>query len=78
LDRLTGLESMELRQLFADRRSVAETAHVMQLAEDPDASLTVRESRNVGRNDPCPCGSKVKFKKCCGRRLADDDERVAD
>jgi uncharacterized protein len=22
----------------------------------------------VGRNDPCPCGSGKKFKKCCGRR----------
>ena len=21
----------------------------------------------VGRNDPCPCGSRQKFKKCCGR-----------
>jgi uncharacterized protein len=21
----------------------------------------------VGRNDPCPCGSGNKFKKCCGR-----------
>jgi len=21
----------------------------------------------VGRNDPCPCGSGKKFKKCCGR-----------
>lgn len=20
---------------------------------------------NVGRNDPCPCGSGLKFKKCC-------------
>ena len=20
---------------------------------------------NIGRNDPCPCGSKLKFKKCC-------------
>lgn len=20
----------------------------------------------VGRNEPCPCGSGVKFKKCCG------------
>ena len=24
-------------------------------------------SRKVGRNDPCPCGSGKKFKKCCGR-----------
>lgn len=23
--------------------------------------------RDVGRNDPCPCGSGKKFKKCCGR-----------
>lgn len=32
----------------------------------------VRESvvnpyRKIGRNDPCPCGSGKKFKKCCGR-----------
>jgi preprotein translocase subunit SecA len=24
----------------------------------------------VGRNDPCPCGSGKKYKKCCGRGLA--------
>ena len=24
-------------------------------------------STKVGRNDPCPCGSGKKFKKCCGR-----------
>ena len=21
----------------------------------------------IGRNDPCPCGSGLKYKKCCGR-----------
>jgi uncharacterized protein len=25
-----------------------------------------RETPKVGRNDPCPCGSEKKFKKCCG------------
>ena len=25
-----------------------------------------RESPKTGRNDPCPCGSGKKFKKCCG------------
>lgn len=25
-----------------------------------------REAPNVGRNDPCPCGSRKKYKKCCG------------
>ena len=24
-------------------------------------------SSKVGRNDPCPCGSGKKFKKCCGK-----------
>jgi hypothetical protein len=26
-----------------------------------------RQDLRVGRNDPCPCGSGKKFKKCCGR-----------
>ncbi|MFH0802059.1 MAG: SEC-C metal-binding domain-containing protein [bacterium] len=26
-----------------------------------------RETRKVGRNDACPCGSGKKYKKCCGR-----------
>ena len=25
-----------------------------------------RLAPKVGRNDPCPCGSQKKFKKCCG------------
>ncbi|HHW43165.1 MAG TPA: preprotein translocase subunit SecA [Desulfotomaculum sp.] len=27
----------------------------------------VRREQKVGRNDPCPCGSGKKYKKCCGR-----------
>lgn len=27
----------------------------------------VRTVPKVGRNDPCPCGSGAKFKKCCGK-----------
>ena len=26
-----------------------------------------REEPKIGRNDPCPCGSGKKYKKCCGR-----------
>ncbi len=26
-----------------------------------------RESPKIGRNDPCPCGSGRKYKKCCGK-----------
>jgi preprotein translocase subunit SecA len=36
---------------------------------DPgDKPETVRrEGKKIGRNDPCPCGSGKKYKKCCGR-----------
>lgn len=27
-----------------------------------------REAPRIGRNDPCPCGSGKKYKKCCGRQ----------
>ena len=30
------------------------------------STTVVRESPKVGRNDPCPCGSGRKYKKCCG------------
>jgi preprotein translocase subunit SecA len=30
----------------------------------------IRQAPRVGRNDPCPCGSGKKFKKCCGREAA--------
>ena len=29
--------------------------------------LGIKPSSKVGRNDPCPCGSGKKYKKCCGR-----------
>ncbi len=34
----------------------------------PDEQLTslMRKSPKIGRNDPCPCGSGKKYKKCCG------------
>jgi preprotein translocase subunit SecA len=27
----------------------------------------VREQPKIGRNEPCPCGSGKKYKKCCGK-----------
>mgnify|MGYP003818130203 CR=1 FL=1 len=31
------------------------------------ARTPVRAAKKIGRNDPCPCGSGKKYKKCCGR-----------
>ena len=30
-------------------------------------STTIHKPKKIGRNDPCPCGSGKKYKKCCGR-----------
>jgi preprotein translocase subunit SecA len=27
-----------------------------------------REAKKVGRNEPCPCGSGKKYKRCCGQK----------
>ena len=28
---------------------------------------TVVAEKKIGRNEPCPCGSGMKYKKCCGK-----------
>ena len=32
-----------------------------------DEALSMQKDKKIGRNDPCPCGSGKKYKKCCGR-----------
>lgn len=34
---------------------------------DRQEPLRASEDSKIGRNDPCPCGSSRKFKKCCMR-----------
>ncbi len=34
--------------------------------QGPKQAPQVRQGPRVGRNDPCPCGSGKKYKKCCG------------
>ncbi|MBV8466842.1 MAG: DUF1186 domain-containing protein [Burkholderiales bacterium] len=38
--------------------------------DGPPQEPFVREAPKVGRNDPCPCGSGKKYKKCCGATIA--------
>jgi uncharacterized protein YecA (UPF0149 family) len=37
-----------------------------EIAKKQRLSGTVIKAREPGRNDPCPCGSGKKYKKCCG------------
>lgn len=36
-----------------------------QMVEPPTPAQMRRVPPKVGRNEPCPCGSGKKFKKCC-------------
>lgn len=38
-----------------------------QLYKEQKASGTIHREKKIGRNDPCPCGSGLKYKRCCGR-----------
>lgn len=40
-----------------------------ELYREQKASGTIRKGKKIGRNDPCPCGSGKKYKKCCGKNL---------
>jgi preprotein translocase subunit SecA len=45
-----------------------QVANPTQMRSDGTAAPTAKKkSEKVGRNDPCPCGSGKKYKKCCGR-----------
>ena len=38
-----------------------------ELYKQQKSSTTIVKGKKIGRNDPCPCGSGKKYKKCCGR-----------
>jgi preprotein translocase subunit SecA len=46
------------------QRNVVETHGT---AGAPVKQIKKEASEKVGRNDPCPCGSGKKYKKCCGK-----------
>ncbi|MBW2505325.1 MAG: preprotein translocase subunit SecA [Deltaproteobacteria bacterium] len=58
-DEVAEMEAEQRRKRLALTRQGAPTnaAHTPQ----------VREEEKVGRNEPCPCGSGKKYKKCCGK-----------
>jgi uncharacterized protein YecA (UPF0149 family) len=43
---------------------LSELSNVAGMLRETPATPVTRQK--VGRNEPCPCGSGKKFKKCCG------------
>jgi tetratricopeptide (TPR) repeat protein len=72
------IEGMEDREVFYERLEAIfeqqgrtdKVAEIRAASGRPEAGAVPtpvkRAQPKVGRNDPCPCGSGKKFKKCCG------------
>ncbi len=57
----------ELEEEFQRRkRRELEQARMAGSGEYQPVQQVVRNAEKIGRNDPCPCGSGKKYKKCCG------------
>jgi preprotein translocase subunit SecA len=65
--RMVSTSADELEEAFLRRkRRELEQARMAGGGETPQVQQVVRGQEKVGRNDPCPCGSGKKYKKCHG------------
>ena len=62
-DIYTGNEAKKMRETLGGRLKMMELPPTLrQFSRKP---VNPNAVGRVGRNEPCPCGSKKKFKKCC-------------
>lgn len=67
-DVVKWLMALTPEQTGIQRKRVSkETSHVQKNMSSEQK--TVIKGKKIGRNDPCPCGSGKKYKKCCGKDL---------
>ncbi|MGN8896869.1 preprotein translocase subunit SecA [Flavonifractor sp. HCP28S3_F3] len=73
---IAAIQEETLRRIFLARIQVGSTVKRERVAKVTGESAgndgtvkkqPVKKGHKVGRNDPCPCGSGKKYKKCCGR-----------
>jgi preprotein translocase subunit SecA len=65
--RMVSTSADELEEAFMRRKKrELESARMAGSGEATPVQQVVRGQAKVGRNDPCPCGSGKKFKKCHG------------
>ena len=66
-DTLRGLYSMKIEAEAPKREMIAKPVRATHGKEDDQPKKPIVKGPKIGRNDPCPCGSGLKYKKCCGR-----------
>ena len=60
------LTVMPRRREDVERKAVAKVTATSSGGDDTVKQAPVRKAGKIGPNDPCPCGSGKKYKKCCG------------
>ena len=66
--RIRPMRESEAEELEARRRQQQQRMSYGRGDGDEKPKTVRRKGKKVGRNDPCPCGSGKKYKKCCGRK----------
>ena len=56
-----GFTDKELGRKRADIKVIMAPERIVKTAQ------ISKPQKKIGRNDPCPCGSGKKYKKCCGK-----------
>ena len=60
------LTLMPIHKSDVQRKAVAYVTSTSDEENENAKAVTVRKDKKIGPNDPCPCGSGLKYKKCCG------------
>lgn len=69
--RIRPMREKTVEELEEERRKQQEAKLILSHGDEKEESKpsTVRRTEDkIGRNDPCPCGSGKKYKKCCGAK----------
>jgi len=61
----TSVDDLE-EEFQRRKRRELEQARMAGAGDHMPVQQVVRSGAKIGRNDPCPCGSGKKYKKCCG------------
>ena len=55
------------RDSDVERKQKVQVTATNGASDGSEKAQPVKKGKKVGRNDPCPCGSGLKYKKCCGK-----------
>ena len=68
IQRAEAERHQDMSKYRTEKTDISGNNNPEERAQQQPRQEPVRAEKRVGRNDPCPCGSGKKYKKCCGRK----------